>query len=317
MRELQMQDTINLSGLRELRDTLRTAADVATVTAADFLAGVKTMRKPKVAAALTDTYRSQRVAELAAQAQQALRDHGVDGLRQRAAEALKLKEQYTSPDFALRRARFVVGMPEPVEDGAPNALQAKTHNLMLVVAERLTRADWREELQHATDEDLAGYIQECQATGNAALLKLIGREIDTRTREGREVPVALKATALPEAKKAIHETAPDLREALALLDEIGRDDGRLADATTTISRGVDHHVHTAAARIEELKAEHGDKAGEVYAAESAGMQRRLEDAATARADTEIEHAIRLDESDAARLTIPIGHNTNPTPRDAA
>jgi hypothetical protein len=293
---------------QELRDALRPVAEAADTAARKYLAKTTALQGPKTSKALQDGYRAERRTELQREAQQTLRAHNVAELAARATEALAMKAQLESPDFYLSRARFVIGTPLPVDDNDSSPLneQRKQHNLLLTVAERLTRADWREELKAATNDELGTYVAEAKATGNAALLRLIDREIKTR----RNVPTELKATALPEAKAAILATAPEAKQALGILAEISRSLGRIADADRTIVTTTDHHAKEASARVAELAETHGDQASTIYLAEAAERRQQLERDAAKWADEEIERAIRLDESDAAAVTIPISRNNN-------
>jgi hypothetical protein len=313
MRDEQIGGLVDLKGLQELRDALAVAATQADKAARQYLAKTQALKGPKASKTFQDSYRTRRMADAKAEAQQMLRAHNVPELCERGTAALAMEAQLTSPDFFLSRARFVVGAPEPVfdDDTSERSFQRKHYNLLQKVAAGQLRDQWREELHDADDDDLRGYIAQCKATSDAALLRLIDREIRTRVKEGRDVPVDVKATALPEAKQAILATAPEPRAALGLLAEIKRSLGRLADADQTIVTGEDHHIKEGAARAKELADEHGDEGTEIYVAEVAERRRQLDREATVLAEKEIARAIAADEADAAPFAIPISDNPSP------
>lgn len=294
--------TKQLTIKEQLTDTLKRLGTTydATIAARDTVrVNLAALDDPGARRRLTDSYRAERKGQIRRDAHAAVGDAGRQAVAL-AAATVAGRDGVTGRNVLLRRARFVELLPLE-KDGsdfyATNRYREEQNERRLF-REELTRARWRADLPTYSSEELAELVHEAAATGQLALLNMLGREVRMRDR-GNPGSMVSAQVALVSAESAI-TAPPDVQELNTLFDKIDRTARRLAEALDEIGTGATHDTAESVDRIRELEAEHGP----VEAATRFGQERaakraeRKQDAGRA-AEAEVIAAITADESDAA------------------
>lgn len=247
---------------------------------------------------LTDAYRAERRAEI--------RMNALAAIQGPASQALALatalngrREAVTGKESLLRSARFLEQLP--LEHDGSDFYDGNQHrirvNELRLLREEMMRVRLRDEFMDASPDELTDIVNDAAAKNDLAMLNLVRRVLRKRA-PGEPKALVAAQSAMVSALEAITLPA-NVAELERIFDSIDRTAIGIAEALEEIETGrAPVATLEATDRISELAAEHGPVEGPIrFAEERAAARKQQQAKAGARAEKEVDRAIRLDETD--------------------